>query len=58
MRIWRKSHSQPSQKGLKTVWGFSSTWISCLVCSKITAILTAANGTVYVYIINSMATYW
>jgi len=30
MWIWRKPHSQPSKKGLETVWVVSSTWISCL----------------------------
>jgi len=54
MRIWGKSNSQ----GLETVWVVSSTelvvWHDY---SKITAILAAANGALYAYIINSMATY-
>jgi len=58
MRIWRKPHSHPSQKGLETVWMVSFTWITCLAYSKITAILAAAKGTVYAYIIDSITTYW
>jgi len=58
MRIWEKPNSQPSKKGLETVLMVSSTWISCLAYSKITALLAAANGALYAYITNSMATYW